>query len=103
MHSTVVSKTNGAKRSVPAITPEEALEILASAINYCRQAGMLVQAGNVNGKLALTIDGAYIDRAGKEARFVAGTPPPEVLVQPPGDVLVHESETEEEHSQCTAL
>ncbi len=63
---------------MPAIGKQEALEMLASAINYCQQSGLLVRAGNVDGKLALTIEGAHIDRSGLLARFVAGTMPADV-------------------------
>lgn len=67
-----MSKQRSNGRSVPAIGMQEALELLASAINYCQQAGLLVQAGNIDGKLALTVEGAHVDRSGPVVRFVAG-------------------------------
>lgn len=48
------------KRGGPAIGKAEALEILRSAVNYCRQAGLQVRAGNVSGELVLAIGGAEL-------------------------------------------
>jgi len=33
---------------VPVLTPAEALDMLASAVNYCQSAGLRVKAGNVS-------------------------------------------------------
>jgi hypothetical protein len=60
---------NGARKTQP-VTPAEALQILESAINYCRQAGLDVRAGNIPGGLALTIGGAELQRTESGARFV---------------------------------
>jgi hypothetical protein len=71
-----MSKTNGDGRKAPVIGKSEALQILESAINYCRQAGLDVRAGNVAGKLALTIGGAQLLRDGESARLVPTAPGP---------------------------
>ncbi len=66
------TKRNGRKaRSVP-IGKAEALQILESAVMYCKQAGLDVRAGNVGGALALTIGGAAL--AHDPARFVPTEP-----------------------------
>jgi hypothetical protein len=41
------------------LTAQEALSILASAIDYCQKAGLVVRAGNVP-NLVLSIDGALV-------------------------------------------
>jgi len=53
------------------------LEILASAVSYCQQSGLTVRAGNVDGKLALVIDGAHVASNGMTTHFVAGNVPME--------------------------
>lgn len=53
------TKTNG--RKTPTIGKAEALQILESAVSYCRLAGLDVRAGNIEGRrLALTIGGARL-------------------------------------------
>jgi len=53
------------------------LEILASAVSYCQQSGLTVRAGNVDGKLALVIDGAHVASNGSTTHFIAGNLPME--------------------------
>ena len=54
-----MSKTK--RRSQTAITIQDALEILASAVSYCQLAGLKVEAVNRSGTLALFIPGcSYI-------------------------------------------
>ena len=69
-----MSNTNsgGRKASVhrtPPIGKLEALQILESAVSYCRQAGLDVRAGNVGDKFALTIGGVELKRDGEAARL----------------------------------
>jgi len=58
------------KGKKPTITQQDAIEMLASAINYCQQTGLKVKAGNLDGKLALLVEGAAVDQAGSVLRFV---------------------------------
>lgn len=55
-----------------AITANEALELLASAVNYCQQAGLRVRVANGESGLLLAIAGAYY--ASNPVRFIAGKP-----------------------------
>jgi hypothetical protein len=55
-----MKSTKRGARSKPSIGPTEALEILESAINYCRSAGLAVKGGNVGGALTLEIAGAEL-------------------------------------------
>lgn len=59
------------------LTAQEALQILQSAIGYCQQAGLTVQAANSGTGLMLTIPGAYYTTVenGTEVTFALGTPP----------------------------
>jgi hypothetical protein len=50
------TKRVAAKKPV-AIGPSEALDILASALRYCQQAGLVVQAGNANGGVTIILEG----------------------------------------------
>lgn len=61
------------------ITAEEALQILQSAIGYCQQAGLKVQAANSGTGLTLTIPGAYYTTVenSTEVTFHMGTRPAE--------------------------
>lgn len=59
----------------PVILPSEALEILASAIGYCQQAGLTVQTGDVDGSLVLVISDARVASNESIAQFVAGNLP----------------------------
>jgi hypothetical protein len=52
------------------ITAQEALDILASALSYCQQAGLRVNAGNAEGQLVIAIDGARIDAEKEPARLL---------------------------------
>lgn len=61
------------KPNVPALAPDDALEMLASAINYCRTAGLQVSAGNHAGALVLAIRGAQLDRANGRVKFMPST------------------------------
>jgi hypothetical protein len=67
-----MNTTKRARRKTQAITPREAIEILASAVSYCQQAGLTVKAGNADGNLALVIEGAYVDNTGPVTRLVIG-------------------------------
>lgn len=51
------------KKSQPDITAQEALDILASAVSYCQQAGLTVRAGN-RPQLTVAIDGAHLTADG---------------------------------------
>ena len=67
------------KRSVgEPLTAQEALQILQSAIGYCQQAGLAVQAANSGTGLTLTIPGAYYTTANEKSgvTFHIGTPEP---------------------------
>jgi len=66
------------KRSVgEPLTAHEALQILQSAIGYCQQAGLAVQAANSGTDLILTIPGAQYTTADTKAgvTFSLGAPP----------------------------
>jgi hypothetical protein len=45
------------KQTKPRTTPEEAAEILRSALSYCLEAGLLVKGWNEGTSLELSIDG----------------------------------------------
>ena len=72
-----MNTTKRARRKTQTITPQEAIEILASAVSYCQQAGLTVKAGNAEGNLALVIEGAYVDNTGPMTRLAVGDPPAE--------------------------
>jgi hypothetical protein len=59
------------------LTAQEALQILQSAIGYCQQAGLAVQAANSGTDLVLTIPGAYYTTSDSktEVAFCVGVPP----------------------------
>lgn len=67
-----MSTTKHAKRKTLPITPQEAIEILASAVSYCQQAGLTVKAGNADGNLALVIEGAHVENTGPVTCLVVG-------------------------------
>jgi len=49
-------------RELPELTPQAALDMLASAINYCQSAGLTVRAANTTGGLlAILIVGCRVD------------------------------------------
>lgn len=79
--------TRRGARKVPALTPVEALGMLASAIIYLQQSGLTVKAGNDSKLgLVLAIDGARVSRnAVGVMRFepvnLASTPGPAVSAQ----------------------
>lgn len=50
-----------------ALTPQEALQLLESAVNYCQQSGLLVRAGNAP-YLCITIEQARMK--GEPPQFV---------------------------------
>jgi hypothetical protein len=54
-----MKKTKSAARVTAPVTAQHALEMLASAVSYCQQAGMLVRMGNTP-NLVLSVDGAVI-------------------------------------------
>jgi len=47
----------GVVKKPVAIGPGEALEILASALHYCQQAGLVVRVGNANGGVTIILEG----------------------------------------------
>ena len=63
--------------TVQSVTPEQALQMLQSAIGYCQVAGLTVQAANCDAGLVLTIpDVGYAltpDGNGAEFRLETGT------------------------------
>ena len=63
------TKHAGSGKSLPALSKADTLEMLASAINYCRQAGFRVRAGNTRGMLAIAIDGAAVTSTDGITRF----------------------------------
>lgn len=69
-----MSKTNSGGRKAQPIGKAEALQILESAVSYCRQAGLDVRAGNVGDKFALTIGGVELRRDGEAARLALREP-----------------------------
>jgi hypothetical protein len=73
------TKKNGnGKKSLP-VTAQEAVSILQSAIGYCQQAGIAVQAHNGLDGVTLTLPGVFYTvtakREGAAAEFHIGTPP----------------------------
>lgn len=54
-------KTPRGALAVPVITPAEAVQILGSAINYCRQAGLVVRLINDGGQLVIAMAGVNFD------------------------------------------
>lgn len=51
------TRTRKIKPPTPALTKEEALGILASAINHCRSAGLSLRMGNTTGRFAVLVEG----------------------------------------------
>ena len=71
------TKKNGnGKKSLP-VTAQEAVSILQSAIGYCQQAGIAVQAYNWPDGVTLTLPGVFytVTNEGAAAEFHIGTPP----------------------------
>jgi hypothetical protein len=65
------------------IAPEEALQILFSAVGYCQRAGLKVQAGNAaNGKLVIAVTGAHVAGQGDGLAFVVGESAPGDVTAP---------------------
>lgn len=63
-------------RKVPAtLSKQDALGMLASAINYCQQAGFTVRSGNTEAGLVLALPEAHIERVGPLVQFCEGKPP----------------------------
>ncbi len=52
--------SNGNGRRLSACTPQEALQLLESALKYCRAAGVTVKGGNVDGGLTLYVAGVEL-------------------------------------------
>ena len=70
--------TKRKRRELPALTPGDALEMLASAINYCQHAGLKVRAGNMgNGMLAIVVEGAAVASTDGVTRLVVASTPPQ--------------------------
>ena len=71
------TKKNGnGKKSLP-VTAQEAVNILQSAIGYCQQAGIAVQAHNGPEGVTLTLPGVFytMTNNGTAAEFHIGTAP----------------------------
>jgi len=65
------------RKPLPALTPADALDMLASAINYCQQAGLKVRAGNTeNGMLAIVVEGAAVASTDGVTRITVAEPAP---------------------------
>lgn len=64
-------------RPVPPVLPDEALEILQSAVGYCQRAGLHVKYASRDRVLTLAVIGAAVDLQGGEAHFVL-LPPTEI-------------------------
>lgn len=79
-----MSKTNSGGRKAPPIGKLEALQILESAVSYCRQAGLDVRAGNVGDKFALTIGGVELKREGDSVRLALREPHSASAAEPVG-------------------
>jgi hypothetical protein len=62
-----------AKKPV-AIGPGEALDILSSALRYCQQAGLVVQAGNANGGVTIILEGIITNGGRLEVAAAAAEP-----------------------------
>jgi len=74
-----MSATKPRRRELPELTPEMALEMLSSAINYCQNAGLTARAVNTtSGMLAILVEGARVegDRLVMSADMPALTPGP---------------------------
>lgn len=52
---------NATFKTLQNVTPNEAAQILLSALNYCRKAGLLVTGYNEANALRLSIDGIHYD------------------------------------------
>jgi len=63
------------KRELPALSRQQTIELLASAVNYCQQSGLVVRALNNGNNLVLTIEGARVEIGEQSARFVADDVP----------------------------
>ena len=73
------TKKNGSGKQPLPVTAQEAVSILQSAIGYCQQAGIAVQAHNGLEGVTLTLPGVFYsvttERDGPAAQFHIGTPP----------------------------
>lgn len=68
------TKQGGRRKSQP-VSQAMALEILQSAVGYCKQSGLVLSAGNAaGGVLVITIAGAQITSTDGETRFVTLPP-----------------------------
>lgn len=61
--------------TAPTLTPADALGMLASAVNYCRAAGLDVRAGNTASGLVLNLPGARLAQREGGAEFVTAEDP----------------------------
>lgn len=70
-------KNENANKSLP-VTAQEAVSILQSAIGYCQQAGIVVQAHNGPEGVMLALLGVFysVTNDGTAAQFHIGTAPP---------------------------
>ncbi len=66
--------TRGAKAPTrmhsSSLTPADALAMLASAVNYCRTAGLEVRAGNTTAGLTLCLPAARLAQHDENGEFV---------------------------------
>jgi len=71
-------KNENANKSLP-VTAQEAVSILQSAIGYCQQAGIAIQAHNGPDGVALTLSGVFytVTNDGTAAQFHIGVSPPD--------------------------
>lgn len=74
------------------IGKQEALEILYSAVSYCQRAGLSVQAGNFEGRLALVITGASLEQKGESVRFALCTDNPATVTDKQADSVTDKAE-----------
>ena len=63
-------------RTLQTVTPDEAGQILLSALNYCMKAGLAVQGCNEQNSLILSIEGLTYDRVNKTIVTLTGNTTP---------------------------
>ena len=77
------------RKTAKPITPEEAIQLLSSALSYCQQAGLTIRAGNDGNTLHLVLPGVNYDitqtPSGPRARFTVLAHAGTVLALPGSD------------------
>lgn len=68
--STPITGKRKRTADLPPLEKSEALDMLASAIAYCRQAGLKVSGGNTARGLTLLIEGAQVATDNGATRFI---------------------------------